>query len=68
VAGKLVLLVGGPYDGTVVAEPDGDDLLAGAHLYESVDHEVGYRGQQVRVFVHREDCCRAGAGDVDECE
>lgn len=66
--GPQALLVGGPYDGTVVALPSGEELLVDVHLYESVDHWVEYRGQRVRAYVHAADCCGAFGGAEDECE
>lgn len=66
--GQQALLVGGPFDGTVVPLPAGDDLLVDTHLYESVDHWAEYQGQRVRVYLHADDCCDVSGGSEDICE
>lgn len=65
--GQCALLVGGPFDGTIVLSSGTDEWLVDTHLYESVDHWTQYQGERVRVYVHTVDCCDLSGGAEDTC-
>ncbi|MFI0795071.1 hypothetical protein ACH4OY_20675 [Micromonospora rubida] len=63
-----MLLRGGPGDGQVVAGA-GETVVWRACLYERTGDVDVRRGEQVRVYEHRADCCeRYGRGAEDRCE
>ncbi|WP_229402597.1 hypothetical protein [Micromonospora okii] len=62
------VLSGGPGDGQVVAG-GGETVVWRACLYERTGDLDVRRGEQVRVYAHRTDCCEGyGRGAEDRCE
>ncbi|MER7166755.1 hypothetical protein ABT336_11925 [Micromonospora sp. NPDC000207] len=63
-----VLLRGGPGDGQVV-DGAGETVVWRSCLYERTGELDSRRGEQVRVYRHRLDCCEGfGRGAEDRCE
>lgn len=64
-----VLLNGGPGHGQVTETPGGETLVWRACLYERTTETGRARGEDMRVYAHRPDCCeRYGRGAEDGCE